>query len=253
MLSLLNGHATSYTPRALLNGSDWLEHRLAALHRSEFADVTHAVPVYGVIRWSPMQEIVSDILTWAWFSEPHRYNFNGFFLRHAAGNICIDPVEPTDEVLDELARRGVSRILLTNRNHVRASNRIRARTGARTAIHPNDAAHARGQGAELDDDLRIGEKCGPLVVVGTPGKSPGEVALHWPERRILVVGDCIIGNPPGRCGLLRESVMDDPLLLRQSVRNLLVLDFDTLLVGDGMPILHGAKERLKELVDTFGN
>ncbi len=200
-----------------------------------------------------MQEIVNDILTWAWFSEPHGYNFNGFLVRHAAGNICIDPVEPTDEVLDELARCGVSRILLTNRNHVRASNRIRARTGARTAIHPDDAAHARGQGAELDDDLRIGEKCGPLVVVGAPGKSPGEVALHWPERRILFVGDCIIGNPPGRCGLLRESVMDDPRRLRDSVRSLLALDFDTLLVGDGMPILHGAKERLKELVDTFGD
>ncbi len=200
-----------------------------------------------------MQEIVNDILTWAWFSAPHGYNFNGFLVCHAAGNICIDPVEPSDEVLDELARRGVSRIPLTNRNHVRASNRIRARTGARTAIHPADAAHARGQGAELDDDLRIGEKCGPLMVVGAPGKSSGEVALHWPERRILFVGDCIIGNPPGKCGLLRESVMDDPRRLRTSVRSLLALDFDALLVGDGVPILNGAKEKLKELADTFGD
>lgn len=200
-----------------------------------------------------MQEIVNDILTWAWFSAPHGYNFNGFLVCHAAGNICIDPVEPSDEVLDELARRGVSRIPLTNRNHVRASNRIRARTGARTAIHPADAAHARGQGAELDDDLRIGEKCGPLMVVGAPGKSSGEVALHWPERRILFVGDCIIGNPPGKCGLLRESVMDDPRRLRTSVRSLLALDFDALLVGDGVPILNGAKEKLKDLADTFGD
>ena len=198
-----------------------------------------------------MQEIVSDVFTWPWFSEPHGYNFNGFLVRYAGGNLCIDPAEPTEEVLDELARHGVARILLTNRNHVRAANRVRTRTGARTVIHPDDAAYARGQGAELDDELKVGEKIGPLVVVGVPGKSPGEVALHWPERRLLIVGDAVIGNPPGRFGLLRERVMDDPPRLRESVRKLLTLDFDTLLVGDGEPILRGAKERLKELVDTF--
>jgi hypothetical protein len=32
---------------------------------------------------------------------------------------------------------------------------------------------------------------------------------------------------------------------------LLALDFETLLVGDGVPILSGAKERLRELVATF--
>jgi hypothetical protein len=32
---------------------------------------------------------------------------------------------------------------------------------------------------------------------------------------------------------------------------LLDLDFDTLLVGDGVPIIEGAKERLQALVQTF--
>ena len=150
-----------------------------------------------------------------------------------------------------LRASGSIRILLTNRNHVRAANRVRERTGARTAIHSDDAAHARSQGAQLDDELRIGESCGPLIVVGVPGKSPGEVALHWPERGILFVGDCVIGNPPGRCALLAEKVMDDPPRLRRSARNLLALEFDTLIVGDGVPILHGAKERLAELVGSF--
>ena len=198
-----------------------------------------------------MQEIASDIFTWPWFSEPHGYNFNGFLIRHAGGNLCIDPAEPTQEVLEEIAQHGASRILLTNRNHVRAANQVRTRTGARTAIHPDDASYARGQGAELDDELRVGEQIGPLVVVGVPGKSPGEVVLHWPERRLLIVGDAVIGNPPGRCGLLRERVMDDPPRLRESVRKLLDLNFDALLVGDGEPILQKAKERLKELTDTF--
>ena len=198
-----------------------------------------------------MHEIVTDILTWTWFSEPHGYNFNGHLVRHPAGNLCIDPVPPGSADLAEIVRIGVTSILLTNRNHSRASNAVRASTVAKTLIHRDDATHARSQGAEIDGELIVGKSIGPLTIVAVPGKSPGEVALHWPERRLLIVGDAVIGNPPGQCGLLREKVMDDPARLRQSVRNLLHLEFDTLLCGDGTSILADAKSRLKELVETF--
>ena len=198
-----------------------------------------------------METIVTDIRTWAWFSAPHGYNFNGYLIAHSQGNICVDPVEASAADLEEIVRAQPTRILLTNRNHVRAANLVRERTGARVAIHPADAPHALGQKAVIDDELHIGERVGPLTVVAVPGKSPGEVALHWPERKILIVGDAVIGNPPGRCSLLREQVMDEPARLRESVRGLLALDFDSLLVGDGVPILSGARERLRELVASF--
>lgn len=198
-----------------------------------------------------MQEIVPEVLTWTWFSEPHGYDFNGYLLLHGGTHLCIDPVQPGEQGLDEIARRGVAKILLTNRNHSRASNAVRERTGAVALMHAADASHARGQGTVLDGELHAAERVGPLTVVEVPGKSPGEVALHWPERRLLFVGDAVIGNPPGRCSLLREQVLDDPKQLQRSVRALLDLDFDTLLFGDGVPILSGAKERLQELVATF--
>ena len=172
-----------------------------------------------------LREIVSGILTWPWFSEPHGYDFNGYLVRDPHGNVCIDPVAPGDDGLETLAREGVASVV----------------------IHCADAAYARSQGAAIDGDLAPGERVGPLVVLGVPGKSPGEVAFHWPERRILIVGDAIIGNPPGACGFLREKVMDDPPRLRASVRELLALDFDVLLVGDGTSILSGAKERVAAL------
>jgi glyoxylase-like metal-dependent hydrolase (beta-lactamase superfamily II) len=200
-----------------------------------------------------MTEILSGIFTWPWFSQPHGYNFNGYLVCHPMGNVCIDPVEPGESDLDELVQRGVDRIVLTNRNHSRAANKVHARTGARIAIHPADAPHARSQGTEIDDELTPDGKVGPFVIVRVAGKSPGEVALHWPERRILIVGDAVIGNPSGRCGLLPDKVMDDPPRLRGSVRALLSVDFDILLVGDGVPILKDAKERMRELVATFAD
>ena len=99
--------------------------------------------------------------------------------------------------------------------------------------------------------MLIGATVGPLEVVDASGKSPGEVALLWRDRGILIVGDAIIGNPTGQCGLLPDRVIDDPARLRSSVRRFLDLDFDILLVGDGESLLQDAKARLKELVDTF--
>jgi glyoxylase-like metal-dependent hydrolase (beta-lactamase superfamily II) len=198
-----------------------------------------------------MREIVPDVFTWSWFSEPHGYDFNGYLVRRDEGSLCIDPVPPGDEGLAGISRLQVTAILLTNRNHSRAANAVRERTGARVLIHPDDAPHARSQGTVIDGELLPDASIGPLRVVAAPGKSPGEVVLHWPGRRLLFVGDAVIGHPPGQCGLLRERVMDDPPRLRRSVRALLDLDFEVLLFGDGVPILQDAKARLRELDATF--
>jgi glyoxylase-like metal-dependent hydrolase (beta-lactamase superfamily II) len=197
-----------------------------------------------------LREVVSGVFIWPWFSEPHGYDFNGHLVRDPSGNVCVDPVQADEDVLAALVREGVAVIALTNRNHVRAADAVRARTGARVLVHEADAAYARAQGATIDGELVPGERVGPFTIVAVPGKSPGEVALHWPERRLLIVGDALIGNPPGRCAFLREKVMDDPPRLRASVRALLALDFDVLLVGDGTPILTGAKECVRTLCDS---
>lgn len=198
-----------------------------------------------------MREIVPGVLTWSKLSERHGYDFNGHLLLHPDGNLCIDPVEPDAADLARLVELGAARVLLTNRNHGRAANLLREKLDARTAIHPKDADHARGEGIEIDDAVLLDDRVGPLRAIGVPGKSPGEIALFWEQRALLIVGDAVIGNPPGRCGILPDKVMDDPAQLRQSVAGLLALDFDTLLLGDGVSILSGARDRLQELVAGF--
>jgi glyoxylase-like metal-dependent hydrolase (beta-lactamase superfamily II) len=119
-------------------------------------------------------------------------------------------------------------------------------------MHPADAPHAREQGAVIDDDLAVGATLGPFTVVAASGKSPGEVALYSAARRLLVVGDAVVGKPPGGCSLLSPKVIDDLPALQRSVRRLAEeLDFDVLLPGDGAPILSGARAALRTLVATF--
>ena len=130
-----------------------------------------------------MREIVPGILTWPSYSARFGYDFNGFLVRRPDGNLVIDPVDPTDDDLAALAREGVARILVTNRNHYRAAARLRERTGARVAVHAADAAFVRDKGVTVDDTLAHGDRVGPFMVVPAPGKSPGEIALHWPDKR----------------------------------------------------------------------
>jgi glyoxylase-like metal-dependent hydrolase (beta-lactamase superfamily II) len=120
------------------------------------------------------------------------------------------------------------------------------------AVHPADAAFVRDKGVTVEDALTAGDTVGPFRVLAAAGKSPGEVVLHWPERRLLVIGDACVGPKPGVLGLLPAAVIDDPAGLRASLRRLAdEVDADTLLLGDGHAILAGGREALRTLAASF--
>jgi glyoxylase-like metal-dependent hydrolase (beta-lactamase superfamily II) len=198
-----------------------------------------------------MREILPGVLTWPWFSERHGYDFNGYLIRHPQGNVAVDPVEMPEDVLEALAREGVARIVLTNRNHFRAAARLKERTGAPVSVHPADAEFVRKNGVAADDALAVGQRVAGFQVVAAQGKSPGEIALWDAGRRLLIVGDACVGKPPGALALLPAKVIDDLPALQQSIRRLAELDPETLLGGDGAPILKGAGAALGALAGSF--
>ena len=152
---------------------------------------------------------------------------------------------------DELARETVARIVLTNRNHFRAAARLKARTGARVAVHPADAEFVKKNGVPADDALGYGERIAGFEVIDASGKSPGEIALWNDARKILLVGDACVGKPPGALALLPAKVIDDLPRLQDSLRRLADLGPETILVADGAPILKDAAGALQALVRSF--
>lgn len=186
-----------------------------------------------------MIRLLDGVFTWSWFSPEKRFNFNGHILKTAHGTVMVDPVALTEGDLSYVEAAGLKpdALVITNRNHLRAREAARDRWDVPTVLHDMEAESA---GITPDWNVEDGDDVYGLKVVHLPGKSPGEIALFWAERRILLVGDALIA-PYGRIKLVPEDKMDDPARLKRSLSRLKELDFDVLLVGDGDPILSGAK------------
>jgi glyoxylase-like metal-dependent hydrolase (beta-lactamase superfamily II) len=176
---------------------------------------------------------------WSRYDPEKRFNFNGHLLRTGRGTVMIDPVPLGDDDLSYMDAAGLKpdAIAITNRNHLRARERVLARWSVPVVLHE---AEVESAGVTPDITVGDGDDLFGLTVIHLPGKSPGEIALLWPERRALVVGDALIA-PYGRLATVPEAKMDEPALLKRSLARLRELDFDALLCGDGDPILAGAK------------
>jgi glyoxylase-like metal-dependent hydrolase (beta-lactamase superfamily II) len=113
----------------------------------------------------------------------------------------------------------------------------------------------------IEEAVRDGDLiAGAVRVIHLPGKSPGEIGLyldpahHAVSREtggILLLGDAIIGNPPGALSLIPEPKLDDPSKLKRSLRKLLDYDFDMLLLCDGQSVLRGAKPKVAEFLNML--
>jgi glyoxylase-like metal-dependent hydrolase (beta-lactamase superfamily II) len=196
-----------------------------------------------------MREIVPDVQMWSVPVPDRGYDFNGFAVATEDGTVVIDPPEPAEDgwnAVDLLAP--FVGIYITNRNHSRAAAEFRERYGATVYAHQADADRLEaGADATVRGDERLP---GDIQVIHVPGKSPGEVAFLVPRSNALIVGDVVIGVPPGGLSTYPEKVIDDMNELHRSAAHLLEYDFDALLLCDGEPIASGGKQKLQEFVES---
>lgn len=191
-----------------------------------------------------MKELLPGVRTWSVFNQEKGYDFNGYHLDLGAIRVLVDPV-PFDAAAIERAGKP-DLILITNKDHRRAAPEARERWGAPILTHALDAPLL---GASVDRTFADGELIGgALRVLHLPSlKSPGECALLWTERRILLLGDALVGDPPGRLRMLPAPKFADlPAAQRSLVAHLGLLEVETLLVGDGVPITSGAGRVLRD-------
>lgn len=197
-----------------------------------------------------MKEILKGVYTWAWFSEQKGFNFHGWLILAEEGNVMVDPPVMTGEDEADVRRLGSPRhIVVTNRDHDREVARCREAYGAETWMHALDAPLVD---FTVDHSFRHGDRLpGGLEAIHIPdNKSPGESALLLRGTpNALILGDALIGNPPGRLTLLPPEKYADVAKAREGLRVLLAYDFGPALACDGASILEGGKRAVEAFLE----
>lgn len=196
-----------------------------------------------------MKQILPCIWQWSWFSEEKQLDFNGLFLAIGEHKILIDPPPMTAEARTVIRRHEpIDYIIVTNRDHAREAAVFQTEFACRLQIPQADADHMDVKPTKTykDGELLPG---GIWVINLTDQKSSGESALFIQQGRgLLIVGDALIGKPPGAVSMLPAEKYADVTKAKEGLRRLLKYEFDCLLVGDGVSILTGAKQQVERLL-----
>jgi len=206
-----------------------------------------------------MREILPGIFTWGSTYADRPWDLNGYAIALTGGTVLIDPPAPEEADWQKLPAP-ITTVVLTNRDHVRDATLFRARCGARIVASKDEVSQFTS--LPIDATVQEGDLIGStLRVIHLPGKSPGEIGLylepayHAASRDkggILILGDAIIGNPPGALGLIPEEKLDDPKRLRGSLPKVLDYNFDVLLLCDGQSVLTNAKQKVSDFLEGLG-
>ncbi|MGH9870695.1 MAG: hypothetical protein ACREAA_21370 [Candidatus Polarisedimenticolia bacterium] len=198
-----------------------------------------------------MKQIVPGVFCWSVFSQDKGLDFNGHLVLNGTGEaVAIDPPAPSASDLEALEKVAIPRtIVITNAHHARGATALAGRWKARVLVPRLDAARLP-EGTRVDGEYAGGDLLpAGLRAIGLTGqKTPGETALLVEEIRVLVVGDAVIGKPPGRLSLLPPDKYADPEAARAGLKRLLDHPFVALLVGDGCSLPEGGRRALEDLL-----
>ncbi len=203
-----------------------------------------------------MKEILPGIFTWHEFSEEKQLNFNGYLIISEGESVLIDPPRMTDKDFSELeslagknSKHPLQAILLTNVHHERECDEVRKKLNVPVLINEKDEAGLEGKADKTfaDGDTLPG---GLMTFKFESQKSPGESAFFLKEKGIMILGDALIGKVPGKLNMLPPDKYRDPKMAKKGLSKILDYEFESLLVGDGEPILKDAREAVKTFLES---
>jgi hypothetical protein len=176
--------------------------------------------------------------------------------------LLIDPLLPPDpapviEVVDAVLG-GRLAILITIPYHVRSSEQLwqRYKGDAETTIHGHRACAKRLEDTSAFTAIEPGAELPGGVTAHPIGKPRRyEMPLHLPSHGALVFGDAVVEHE-GALKVWAHDKVDKKVerfyreRFAPSVKTLLELDFDSVLVTHGEPVLQGGKEALRRALEA---
>jgi glyoxylase-like metal-dependent hydrolase (beta-lactamase superfamily II) len=197
-----------------------------------------------------VDEIAPGLRRWTAFHDHWEEEVGSLAVDTDDGLVLIDPIDPP---------RGLRRpdhVLITVFWHDRSA----AELGAKRVWAPSRSARPLGnRGIQVTDPIRGGDELpGGIRAFDTPRN--GEVVFWLPRQRAVAVGDVLLGSGA------KPRATSDPLRLcperwlgkashadlRHSLRPLLDLPVQRVLVSHGKPVLRAGKRALASVLAVDG-
>ena len=201
-----------------------------------------------------MDEILPGV--WHWTTTHDRWGIEVSSYYLGTERVLIDPRVPAEglEWFDEHGPPEAA--LLTNRHHYRHAGRFAERFGTRVLVNRLGAQEfTAGEPVEF---FAAGDALpGGVVSVPVGAICADETALHIPAHRALALADGLVRMPPDApLGFVPDQLMYDPERTRRGLvdayRRALELDWDTLLLAHGMPMVGDGARAVARVVAEHG-
>jgi glyoxylase-like metal-dependent hydrolase (beta-lactamase superfamily II) len=201
-----------------------------------------------------VREVAPGLWLWTSYHEEWKENVGSVYCETRDGALLIDPLVPSDAAehfwrsLDRDVERagGTVHVLVSVFWHTRSAAAMVERYGARIwAPRSGKAAIARRAGV-VTDAFRPGDAL-PGGVEAYATARAAEVVYWLPEQRALVPGDVLLGAAGGEVRMCPESWLPGKTghkELAESLRPLLDLPVERVLVSHGAPVLEGGSAAL---------
>jgi hypothetical protein len=197
----------------------------------------------------PIEEVIPGVHHWTQMHPNIKTRVHSHYV--AGSGTVIDPLVP-DEGIEWFDDRGVQRVVLSNRHHLRHSEQFADRFGC-PILAAAVGLHQFEDGPDVDG-FAYGDRVADDVLALEMGTiCPDDTALLIDAGPgALLIADSII-NYDG-IGFVPDSLIgDDPedvkRLTRERASELAERDFDALLFAHGEPVPRGGREALRAFAD----
>jgi hypothetical protein len=197
-----------------------------------------------------MEEIAPGIHHWKAFHPNIREEVSSYYIEPAEA--VIDPMLP-DEGLAwfESRERQPRQVILTNRHHLRRSERFAEAFGC--AIRCSKPGLHEFEGGPEVIGFSFGDEVAPGITALEAGAiCPDDTVLHIAVADgALAFADGLVNQ--GGLGFVSDRHMDDPPAVKESMRKvarrLSEREFDTLLFAHGDPVVGNGRAALRDFVE----
>ena len=200
----------------------------------------------------PIREVLPGVHHWTTFHPRIRLPVDSYYIEPA--RTVLDPTVPR-EGLEWFERRATpSQVVLTNRHHLRHSERYADAFGC--PIRGSAAGLHEFEHGPAVEGFAFGDELAPGITALELGSiCPDDTALHIRTEAggALAFADGLTHPRGGGLTFVPGFLMgDDPAAvragLRDALRRLLDLDFDHLLFAHGEPLIGNGKSELREFL-----